>query len=98
MQTAVRVAGIRICGDFVELYKRKPIPRDQGPGFIIWRDRGHRKATVLMSGLTPFGITEAAKAFKNRGLDPTALVLEQNRLSDKNKIKITRQGKKFILN
>jgi len=54
-----------------------------------------------MSGLTPFGIQEAAKAFKNRGLNPTALVLEQDRLSHAKhccKVKITRRGKKFFLN
>jgi len=101
MATAIRVARIRICGDNVELYDQRPIPKDQGPGFIVWRDKGRQKATVLMSGLTPFGIQEAAKAFKNRGLNPTALVLEQDRLSHAKhccKVKITRRGKKFFLN
>jgi hypothetical protein len=100
MATAIRVARIRICGDNVELYNQRPKPKDQGLGFIVWRDKGHQKATVLMSGLTPFGIHEAAEAFKNRGLDPTALVLEQDRLSHSKhccRVKITRRGNKFVL-
>jgi hypothetical protein len=101
MATAKRVAKIRVCGDNVELYQQMPPPRFDGPGFIVWRDKKHQIATVLMSGLTRGGIEVTVKAFKKNGMDSTALVLEHDRLKQAghSQVKLTRLGKseKFAL-
>ncbi|MBN1325892.1 hypothetical protein JW977_02845 [Candidatus Falkowbacteria bacterium] len=101
MLTVERIARIRVCGDNVELYQQKSPPRFDGPGFIVWRDKKHQIATVLMNGLTRGGIEVAAKAFRENGMNPTNLVLEQDRLKQvgHSQVKLTRLGRseKFVL-
>ncbi len=101
MAIAIREGKTIICGSRAEVFKLIPRPKGMGPGFLAYREKGHRKATVLLSGLTKGGIELAVRAFRERGIDPTAILLngEENLSSGKNMIKLTRiSGKKFRVN
>jgi hypothetical protein len=93
MAIAEKEGTIRICGDFVELFKLNPSPRNMGAFFIAFRKRWQRKFHVLMCGLTQGGADLFRKKF-----DPTALVELIALKTQKQPVSFRRQGKRYVLN
>ena len=54
------------CGDWVEIYKQTPPPRDQGEFFLAFRERRARKVLPLMTGLTAGGVKVITESLTQR--------------------------------
>ncbi len=56
MLRSQRVFQLGFCGDWVEIYRLTPRPKDQGEFFVVFREKRKRKALPLMFGVTPGGV------------------------------------------
>ena len=63
------------CGDFVEIYKRVPRPKDEGEFFLAFRKKRGRKVLPLFCGITAGGEKVMAESFRKLRFDPTKLCL-----------------------
>jgi len=72
------------CGDFIEIYKRVPRPKDEGEFFLAFREKRGRKVLPLFCGITAGGEKVMAESFKKLRFDPTELcVLIGRKLREK---------------
>ncbi|MCX6745445.1 MAG: hypothetical protein NTX00_00325 [Candidatus Parcubacteria bacterium] len=93
MRTAEKEGSTKLCGEFVELFKLNPPPRDMGAFFIALRQKWSRKILILECGLTKGG----ADLFKKK-FNPTTLLELIALKGHKDPITLKRQGEKYILN
>ena len=64
---------ISFCGDFIEICRTTPPPRDQGQFFLAFRKKGQSRRLLLFTGITGGGAKRMIQAFKERRVDLTAL-------------------------
>ena len=73
MSQLERTFQMGFCGDFVEIYKQVPHPKDEGEFFLAFRKKRSRKVLPLFCGITADGQEVMAECFKELRFDPTKL-------------------------